>query len=409
MSRRRFMKKTLFQRVSDWIQAVLEKIKRRNTHLLPAFPRRRISRSSLHHRRGNLFHSLSMHQRKILFYSASGIVTVGIIVAFVFIFAGGDKKTASVNSDYAQATISDLMQSPSPTIDPTPTPLPSPTPDPTLTKGMENEDVASLQSRLMDLGYLDLDEPTQYYGSATKFAVQLFQRQNGLQQDGIAGPETLQMIFSQDAKKYMLLEGMSGTDVTSFQKRLIELGYMKKATGTYGDDTIQAVKDFQKRNGLAADGKAGEDTFNLIFSPDAKPSANKAAEVRRSASITKMVQIAAKQLGKKYVLGHEGPSTFDCSGLVYYCLKQAGSNRGRFNAAGYSKVSDWEKITSMSNLKKGDLIFFYNNAFSKVGHVAIYIGGGMMIDASSSNGKVVKRTCTSAYWKKHFVCGRRPW
>ena len=38
---------------------------------------------------------------------------------------------------------------------------------------------------------------------------------------------------------------------------------------------------------------------------------------------------------------------------------------------------------------------------------SIYIGGGTMIDASSSNGKVVKRSCTTAYWTRNFVCARR--
>ena len=112
----------------------------------------------------------------------------------------------------------------------------------------------------------------------------------------------------------------------------------------------------------------------------------------------------------RYVLGATGPDKFDCSGLVYYCLKEAGSNRNRYNAAGYSRVSDWEKITDINDLKKGDLIFFYNNSFSKVGHVGIVVSSsGKMIDASSSNGEVVRRSYLTSYWKKHFVCGRRPW
>ena len=79
---------------------------------------------------------------------------------------------------------------------------------------------------------------------------------------------------------------------------------------------------------------------------------------------------AKDQLGDPYRLGREGPDSFDCSGLVYYCLKQAGSSRGRYNAAGYSQVSDWKKISSMNDLEKGDLIFFWNSAKTKVGHVA---------------------------------------
>lgn len=295
------------------------------------------------------------------------------------------------------------------TPEPTATPLPTPTPDPTLKQGVpDSEEVTKLQSRLMDLGYLDIDEPTQHFGPATKYAVQLFQRQHDLEKDGIAGPKTLEMIFQPDAKKYTMLEDFSGNDVENFQQQLKDLGYLKTVDGHYGSATIAAVKAFQKENRLSADGKAGEQTLELINSDKAKPSPEKAAEKRRSANIDTMIATAKKQLGKKYVLGKTGPDSFDCSGLVYYCLKAAGSNRRRLNAAGYSSTSDWEKI-SRDKLKKGDLLFFYNNAKTKVGHVGIYIGGGEMIDASSSNGKVVRRSISSNYWKTHWVCARRPW
>lgn len=306
-----------------------------------------------------------------------------------------------------EPVVVDIVPTPSPT--PEPTPVPTPTPVLILKKGMESEEVQELQERLMRLGYLDIDESTQYFGPATEDAVRRFQRQHDLAQDGEAGPITLELIYSDEAKKYTLLEGMEGTDIDSFQRVLKDLGYLNKVTGYYGTETIQAVKDFQSRNGLGVDGKAGEQTFDLIYSPNAKPSATKAKEERRKANISTMIDVAKKQLGDKYILGDEGPNSFDCSGLVYYCLREAGSNRRRYNAAGYSQVSDWEKITSMSDLEKGDLIFFYNDAKTKVGHVGIYIGGGTMIDASSSNGKVVRRSCTTSYWRNHFVCGRRPW
>ncbi len=195
----------------------------------------------------------------------------------------------------------------------------------------------------------------------------------------------------------------------SLQRQLVDLGYMSKTTGYYGDETVKAVKDFQERNSLSADGKTGEHTLDLIYSPEAKPSASKAQAEKRRANVDKMIEVAKDQLGKKYILGNEGPNTFDCSGLVYYCLKQAGSSRGRYNAAGYSRVSDWQEIKSMNDLEKGDLLFFWNNAKTKVGHVGIYVGSGMMVDASSSNGKVVKRSCTTSYWKRMFVRARRPW
>ncbi len=304
-----------------------------------------------------------------------------------------------------EAAVLQLNATPSPT----PEPTPEPTPDPTLKKGMEGEEVQRLQERLMELNYLDIDESTQYFGSATRDALTRFQRQHDLLQDGIAGPATLEILYSADAKKYVLLEGTRGTDVDMFQAQLVALGYLKRATGYYGTETVAAVKAFQERNKLTVDGKAGEKTLETIYSENAKPSADKAREARRKANISTMIATAQKMIGRPYVLGATGPKSFDCSGLVYYCLKQAGSNRMRMNAQGYSNVSDWKKITSMNSLQKGDLLFFWNSAKTKVGHVGIYIGGGMMIDASSSNDKVVKRSCTTAYWKKMFVCARRPW
>ncbi|HWR22387.1 MAG TPA: peptidoglycan-binding protein [Feifaniaceae bacterium] len=354
----------------------------------------------------------------------AGVVTAGVLVGAVLLIASPGK-TASANkaanapivlSNGSVATGTDaqsaVLELPAATPEPAPeaAPIPTPTPDPSLYEGVaDSEAVTDLQNRLMDLGYLDIDEPTQHFGPATKYAVQLFQRQHNLQQDGWAGPQTLELIYSGEAQKYTLLEGTSGTDVDNFQRQLKALGYLSKTTGYYGTETIDAVKAFQKENGLHADGKAGQKTFDMINSDEAKQSPNMAKEARRKANIDVMIATAKKQMGDKYILGNEGPNSFDCSGLVHYCLKEAGSNRRRLNAAGYSNVSDWEKISSYSGLKKGDLIFFYNNGKSKVGHVGIYIGGGEMVDASSANGKVVRRSINTSYWKSHFVCGRRPW
>ena len=41
------------------------------------------------------------------------------------------------------------------------------------------------------------------------------------------------------------------------------------------------------------------------------------------------------------------------------------------------------------------------------GHVAIAIGNGLMIDASSTTGRVVCRSCNTSYWKRVFYCAYR--
>ncbi len=133
--------------------------------------------------------------------------------------------------------------------------------------------VAKLQQRLMDLGFMDNDEPTDYYGEVTQNAVKIYQRQNKLAQDGVIGPETLDAILSPDAKYYAAQNGDQGDDIQRIQSRLYELGYIASdnlVTGNFGDTTEEAVKKMQSVNGLEEDGKVGRKTMNLLYSDEVK-------------------------------------------------------------------------------------------------------------------------------------------
>lgn len=355
---------------------------------------------------------------RIFLMSASAFVLVSIIV-IIAVSGGHKKREEAISAELALTT-------PVPTIAATETPEPTPSPSPEIRieKGAEGEDVMALQKRLMELGYLAIDEPTSYFGSATKAAVKLFQRQHTLQQDGICGTETISMIYAEDAQPYVMMEGAEGDDIQAFQEQLVELGYLKsdQVTSYYGTDTVDAVKNFQHRNYLTKDGKAGEKTLDAINSPDARVSyvreqeiiaeKKKQAALARASSaagrIDKLINAAKKQLGDPYILGKTGPDNFDCSGLVVYCLRQANVYTRRLNAAGLSKTTSWKKISDIDDLQRGDLIFFKSDDSSSVGHVGIYVGGGEMIDASSANGKVVRRGAKTSYWRRNFVVGRRP-
>ena len=337
----------------------------------------------------------------------------------------------------------DIEETPEPTPD-EPEPTPEPTPDEpepteepgaqyaTLKKHDKSEAVTTLQYRLMELGYLDIDEPTNYFGTSTESAIILFQRQHDLKQDGVAGNETQTILFSDEAEKYCLKEGAEGQDVKALQEQLVDLGYMseKEVDRVYGPVTVAAVEAFQKRNGLHVDGLAGEKTLELLYSDEAKMSREMQKQLEAEAKKTpeptkkptptptptpkkdqrleKFISAANSKIGCEYVLGARGPNKFDCSGFVYWCLKQAGVSGTRLNAAGYSYKSNWKKIESINSLKRGDILFFRSDTNKSVNHCGIYVGGGNMIDASSGNGKVVKRPI-SAYFKRNFVCARRPW
>jgi cell wall-associated NlpC family hydrolase len=86
--------------------------------------------------------------------------------------------------------------------------------------------------------------------------------------------------------------------------------------------------------------------------------------------------IAAAQsvLGAPYVWGSADPSVgFDCSGLTSWAWAQAGVYLPHSSASQYSSLPH----VSVSDMQPGDLLFFY----SPISHVALYIGGGMMIHA----------------------------
>lgn len=69
------------------------------------------------------------------------------------------------------------------------------------------------------------------------------------------------MDFTRNLKRYMI-----GEDVRAVKDRLVELGYLKKAThNMFGDDTYRAVKAFQTANGLEADGIVGPMTWAALF------------------------------------------------------------------------------------------------------------------------------------------------
>jgi cell wall-associated NlpC family hydrolase len=93
------------------------------------------------------------------------------------------------------------------------------------------------------------------------------------------------------------------------------------------------------------------------------------------------MSIAMRKLGAPYRWGAAGPGAFDCSGLVYWSYRQIGTTLPRSSSA-QSRVGT---PVSKGALQPGDLVFFYR----PVSHVAIYIGGGRVVHASTA-GKPVK-------------------
>jgi len=187
-----------------------------------------------------------------------------------------------------------------------------------LRSGSEGKAVSAVQTRLKELGYyrsgVDGD-----YGSGTVEAVKAFQRAHSLTADGVAGESTLNLLFSDDARTasstkatakptatrrptatlrptatplpantYVLVttppagqeiyvtlrRGHYGEPVRKMQQALKDQGYYSGvADGYFGEGTENAVRSFQRYNGLNVDGAAGTATLRRLYYGDFPPGA----------------------------------------------------------------------------------------------------------------------------------------
>lgn len=309
-----------------------------------------------------------------------------------------------------------------------------------LAYGEKSEVVLASQKRLKELGYLTT-EPDGTYGNDTVIAVKQFQSRNDQIVDGYLGPSTRIALNSSSATPNGLRLGDESEQVVKIQQLLSKYGYLYSGnvTGYYGEVTEQAVKTFQSTNGLVSDGLAGVATINKLTGSDVKKAPSRASSrpstsnnnsnsnnssknnnsknnnsknnnnnsggtsggstISSSGGASRLVSIAKSKLGSPYVWGAKGPNQFDCSGFVYWCLNQAGVKQSYLTSAGWRNVGRYEKITNFNSLQAGDIVVVR-------GHVGIAAGGGMVVDASSGNGKVVYRSLSS-WWRSNFICGWR--
>lgn len=107
------------------------------------------------------------------------------------------------------------------------------------------------------------------------------------------------------------------------------------------------------------------------------PSSN-AAGVR-----AQIVSLVESQVGVPYVFGGSSPSGFDCSGLVQWAYAQSGMSVPR----GATDQLHASRRIPLSDLQPGDLVF-YNGDDSLMGHVAVYVGNGQVVQALHSGAPV---------------------
>jgi cell wall-associated NlpC family hydrolase len=211
---------------------------------------------------------------------------------------------------------------------------------------------------------------------------------------------TLQMLTSGDPVRFLSqastiqeLDNQAGMRLTTLQKEQLAAA---RAQAT-AKEQIAAVDALQKEiNGKVTRINAKLSVLNssamtqamAVFNqtgsyPDVVlPEATTVGTVALRAALTKR--------GDWYVWGAAGPTTFDCSGLVVWAFAQEGISLPHYTGSLWNSGMH----VSRADLQPGDLVFF----FSDLGHMGIYLGNGLMVDAPST-GQVVQ--VQAIYWDQY--------
>ena len=131
------------------------------------------------------------------------------------------------------------------------------------------------------------------------------------------------------------------------------------------------------------------------------------ATFNRFKKSSKLISVAKRKLGKRYVWGASGTgNTYDCSSFTKYVYRKNGIAIPRTSI----NQSKYGKYIKRSNLKKGDLIFFDTSKGHKgyVNHVGIYLGNNKFIHASSAKKKVIITSLGKKFYSKRYRGARRP-
>lgn len=139
--------------------------------------------------------------------------------------------------------------------------------------------------------------------------------------------------------------------------------------GTAGNDAAATITN-NNRNNTTSSNSSNSSNSNKNNASSSATNNSKP----QSVSGNSVVSRAYSQLGKPYKWGAVGPNSFDCSGLVSYCLTGSYSRLGTTGT-----FMGWTRV---SNPQPGDICVNSH-------HCGIYIGGGQMIHAPQT-GDVVK-------------------
>ncbi|MER7000618.1 peptidoglycan-binding protein [Streptomyces sp. NPDC000410] len=249
---------------------------------------------------------------------------------------------------------------------------------PVLQQGSRGAAVAAAQDLLTAAGRPVVADGG--FGPATAAAVRDFQRAQGLTADGVVGSKTWAVLA------VTVRPGAQGPAVKAVQRQLAEKGVGVAVDGEFGPATTSAVKRFQQKHGLSADGVVGPRTWAALLggSPVARPdnpSGNVPGDV--SALRKRIVSGARSQIGVSErtngcrVYLKSCRTTPWCAAFTSWAWRQAGVPKASVPTTLVARgVGLWGKERGLfhtSNPKPGDVVVWGTPAQKTGGHVGIVV------------------------------------
>lgn len=268
--------------------------------------------------------------------------------------------------------------------------------------------VKDLKKQAQQLGD-QLEQLTEKY-NGLKVQLQQSQRAAQVAQDNATRQEKSLSVVQQQVGRLAATTFMNGgvdqtvtfassNDPQEFLDQAATLHYFAKQDGTKVQTLMQAMQAAQRarkaaqvradqvqklRGQIEQQRKKVNELYSKVRDKIAKKDPTQLADlpvVSGSGKGAEALRYALTKLGRPYVWGAEGPSTFDCSGLTMWAYRQVGISLPHYTGSQFNAGAH----ISRDQMQPGDLVFFH----SDLHHMGMYIGNGQMVHAPHT-GDVVR-------------------
>ncbi|MDO5564945.1 MAG: peptidoglycan-binding protein [Eubacteriales bacterium] len=252
-----------------------------------------------------------------------------------------------------------------------------------------NEYIKELQYRLYDLGYLPYKYNINgYLDEETENAFEKYKIINSKYFLDINNNDTIKTINYVNSIENTIDYSSNNKLIKKYQIKLKRLSYYcGDINGKYSISLENAVKAFQKKYNQIADGYISPLTRYVLDLDE------------HNIIPYDIVRIARYRINSNYIYGAEGPLDYDCSGFIYWCIKQIIYPIKRKGTNEWRTENNFKKIENKNELKPGDIILWEK-------HMGIISSLYSIIDSSSLMRGVSERNINTIS-DYNFICGYR--